>query len=208
MIVGAGGLGREVIWQIENSPNTDIAYKEIGFIDDSPELQGKEVNGYKVFGTIDWLRQQRDEAYVVLAIGSSIIRQAIYNKLKSNRNLIYPNITADGVKMSDLVELGRGCIFCLDTTVTVNIKIGDFFIANPKCTIGHDSKIHDFVTLYPNVNISGNVEIFSTSEIGTGTQIIQGKNVGSNCIIGAGAVVIRDIPDHSTAVGVPAKIIK
>ena len=45
-------------------------------------------------------------------------------------------------------------------------------------------------------------------EIGTGTQIIQGKNVGKESIVGAGAVVVRDIPEKCTAVGCPAKPIK
>lgn len=46
------------------------------------------------------------------------------------------------------------------------------------------------------------------SKFGTGMQIIQGKNIGTESIIGAGAVVIRDIPDRCTAVGSPAKVIK
>lgn len=43
--------------------------------------------------------------------------------------------------------------------------------------------------------------------IGSGTRILGGVNVGSNCIIGAGSLVIRDIPDNSVAAGVPAKVI-
>ena len=58
------------------------------------------------------------------------------------------------------------------------------------------------------MNVSGNVHIGEITEVGTGTQIIQGKNVGNNCIIGAGAMVNRDIPNDSVAVGVPAQVIK
>ena len=39
-------------------------------------------------------------------------------------------------------------------------------------------------------------------------QIIQGKNIGSQSIIGAGAVVVKDIPKRCTAVGSPAKPIR
>lgn len=207
-VVGAGGFGREVMWQIENSPQVKHFYDEMGFIDDKTELQGKEVNGYKVFGTIDWLKKQEEEIYAVLAIGNSTVRKATYEKIQNNKNLLFPNIFSEGVKISDTVQYGKGCIFCTDTIATVNITIGDFFISNLNCTIGHDCTIHDFVTLYPSVNVSGNVQISEITEIGTGTQIIQGKSIGNNCIIGAGAVVVRDIPDHCTAVGVPAKVIK
>lgn len=72
----------------------------------------------------------------------------------------------------------------------------------------NDDIIHDYVTIYPNVNVSGNVEVGECSELGTGMQIIQGKNIGKESIIGAGAVVIRDIPDKCTAVGSPARVIK
>jgi acetyltransferase EpsM len=46
------------------------------------------------------------------------------------------------------------------------------------------------------------------SHIGIGVSVIQGIRIGRGVIIGAGAVVIEDIPDHVTAVGVPARVIK
>ena len=145
---------------------------------------------------------------VVVAIGNSVVRKLIVNRLKQNPNLEFPSIFASGVKISEWAKYGEGCIFCLNSIVTVNIKIGDFFVSNWNCTVGHDCVIDDFVTLYPNVNVSGNVHIGEITELGTGTQIIQGRSVGKNCIIGAGAVVNKDIQDNSVAVGVPAKVIK
>ncbi|MWK60345.1 transferase, partial [Pseudomonas otitidis] len=94
------------------------------------------------------------------------------------------------------------------TIITVDIKIGNHVIINLDCTLGHDDIIHDYVTIYPSVNVSGNVEVGECSELGTGMQIIQGKIIGNETIVGAGAVVIRDIPDKCTAVGNPAKVIK
>ena len=64
------------------------------------------------------------------------------------------------------------------------------------------------MTLYPSVNVSGNVKISYGVEIGVGSQIIEKKKIGENTILGAGAVVIDDIPANCTAVGVPAKVIK
>ena len=46
------------------------------------------------------------------------------------------------------------------------------------------------------------------THIGAGATIIQGIRIGKWCTIGAGAVVINHIPDFSTAVGCPAKVIK
>ena len=44
--------------------------------------------------------------------------------------------------------------------------------------------------------------------IGRGATICMGVTIGNNCIIGAGAIVTKDIPDNSVAVGVPARRIK
>ena len=44
--------------------------------------------------------------------------------------------------------------------------------------------------------------------IGINSVIMPGVNIGDNCVIGCGAVVTKDIPDNSIAVGVPAKVIK
>lgn len=44
--------------------------------------------------------------------------------------------------------------------------------------------------------------------IGTGVIIMPGVTIGNNCVIGCGAVVTKDIPDNSVAVGVPARVVK
>ena len=65
--------------------------------------------------------------------------------------------------------------------------------------------MNNFVTVYPSVNVSGNVTIGNCSELGTGTQLIQGKKIADNVIIGAGSVVIKDIMKSGTYVGIPAR---
>ena len=92
--------------------------------------------------------------------------------------------------------------------MTTNIELGCHVIVNLACTIGHDSILEDFVTIAPGVNISGNVTIGTGTDLGTGSKIIQGISVGSWTVVGAGAVVNRELPANVTAVGVPAKIIK
>ena len=44
--------------------------------------------------------------------------------------------------------------------------------------------------------------------IGTGAYIMPGVSIGDNCVIGAAAVVTRDVPDNSVAVGIPARVIR
>lgn len=206
VVVGAGGFGREVIWQIERNKEMMETYTILGFVDDT--LCGGEVNGYPVVGNIAWLLAQTKDIAVMVAIGNAVVRKRLASELVTNKNLMFPSFVADNVISSDLVTIGKGSIICLGTIVTVNISVGEFSIINLASTIGHDVVIEDFVTVYPGANISGNVTIHETTEIGTGARIIQGKEIGANSVIGAGTVVIRDIPEGVTVVGNPARIVK
>ena len=60
----------------------------------------------------------------------------------------------------------------------------------------------------PTVNISGEVIIDDCVYVGTGAKIINQLTIGKNSIIGSGAVVVNNLPENCTAVGVPAKVIK
>lgn len=75
-------------------------------------------------------------------------------------------------------------------------------------TIGHDAVLGSYTTILPSVNISGLVKIGECVSIGTGTAVIQGITIGEKTIIGAGSVVVNDLPENCTAVGTPAKPIK
>lgn len=208
VIFGAGGFGREVMWQLSEWNKKNDTYEILGFVDGSSDLQGKVINGYPVIGNEDWLISYPEEICVMISIANARVRKKVVQKLSSNPNICFPNFVADDVKMSDSVVLGKGCIICYSNVLTVNITCGDFVIINLDCTVGHDAVIGDFVTLYPSVNISGNVTVQDGVEIGTGANLIQGKIIGESTVIGAGAVVVADLPPNCTAVGAPAKPIK
>lgn len=208
IIIGASGFGREVAWLVERINKKCKEWNLIGFIDDNISIQGNMINGYRVLGTTNNIKDY-PEAYYVCAIGSSKVRSMIIEKVtQENPNIRFATLIDPTVEMSDLVEIGEGTIICAHTIITVNISIGKHVIINLDCTIGHDAVLKDFVTLYPSVNVSGASNIGKAVEMGTGMQIIQGKSIGDNSIIGAGAIVIRDIPERCTAVGNPAKPIK
>lgn len=97
---------------------------------------------------------------------------------------------------------------CAGNIITVDVRIGRHCIINLDCTIGHDAEISDFVTLYPGVNVSGGTVIGECVEMGTGSRIIQGIRISPGSVVGAGAVVVKDISEAGTYVGVPARRMK
>jgi len=74
--------------------------------------------------------------------------------------------------------------------------------------VGHDTKIDDYCSFMPSVNISGEVNIAKSVYVGTGAKIINQVEIGEGTIVGAGAVVSKSLPANCTAVGIPAKPVK
>ena len=204
VIVGASGFGREVAWLIENSDKWNVK----GFVDDNEDLEHKSVNDYPVLGTIDFLLNVNEKTNVVVAIGNPRIRKKIVERLQINKNISFPNIFDKDVIIDKTGTIGLGNIICKGSILSTNLEIGNFNHINLNCTVGHDVQFHDYITVYPGVNISGNVRINDCVEIGTGTKIIQGKEIVKETVIGAGSVVVKDIVENGTYIGVPAKHMK
>ena len=199
-MVDNGGFAHDVGFLIERINQVNPEWNFLGYID--------KTQGGNVVGDDDFVVNYKGDLYAAIAITNFEIRRSIVAKYSVNRRINYPNLIDSSAIITDEVRLGRGNIICANSIFTVNITVGNFNIINHACTIGHDDVIGDYVTINPGSNISGNVSIGSCVNIGTGTQIIQGLSISDEAVIGAGSVVIKDIPYKSTAVGVPARVIK
>jgi len=205
VIIGTGGFAREVTWLIERNNSENNEWNILGYIDSNYE--DKRLN-YPILGDDDWLLQCKRSISTVICVGNSQLRRKISQKFKNATNVSFPSIISRDAIVGSNNLIKTGCIICAGSIVTVNAVIDDFSIINLDCTIGHEAHLNKYATLYPSVNVSGNVNIGEASEIGTGSAIIQGINIGEETIVGANATVIRDIPGRCTAVGSPAKVIK
>ena len=82
--------------------------------------------------------------------------------------------------------------------------------------IGETSVIGDYCTIYQGVTLGGTGKqtgkrhptIGDNVMIGAGAKLLGNFTVGSNAKIAAGAVVLHDVPENATAVGVPARVVK
>lgn len=75
--------------------------------------------------------------------------------------------------------------------------------------ISHHSHLSEGVFVSTGVNLGANIRLDKFAYIGSGSTIMTGvHSIGYDSLIGAGSVVIRDVPDYAIMVGVPAKVMK
>lgn len=206
-IYSAGGFGREVAW-LTQSAYADGGAVELKFIEDNPSKIGGEVNGIGIISYAEASRMVQDWK-LINAIGNPLTRRKVTEKCLRD-GFRFATITHPSCQISKHNHIGPGCIFCAGVIVTVNVGIGRNCNFNLNSTVGHDCKIGDFVSVAPGANIAGCVNIGDEVYVGTGASIINGTQdnplvIGKGAVIGAGAVVIRDVRPGATVVGIPAR---
>lgn len=205
-IVGTGGFAREVLSLIMDINRQSSKYDFLGFVDSD---DSHVIHGYPIIGNDDEVNETKEHLSLAIAVGEPQIKERIRNKynnpLVSFPTLVHPSVII-GDKTS--VRFGEGCILCAGSILTTDIRIDNFVTLNLQCTVGHDTIIEDYVSCMPSVNISGEVLVHKGAYLGTGTNVINRLDIGQYAIVGAGAVVTKNLPAFCTAVGVPARPIK
>jgi len=206
-IMGCGGHGREMAQLIGRMRRAGSDVEPLGFLDDNPALQGATVAGLPVLGGRDWIELHHFECEVICAIGKPRARRAAVAEL-ARLGARFATLIDPAVSVPAEAVIGEGSMICAGTIMTTNARIGRHVIVNLGCTLSHDADLADFATLACAVHLSGNVTVRAGAELGVGVNVIPGVTIGEWSMVGAGATVIRDLPPHVTAVGVPARVIK
>ena len=199
VIIGASGHGKVIADIIVNSDD-----KVLGFLDDADDVQGKKIIGFPVLGKIADYDNYKDCEFVI-AIGNPYIREKISNELPVKW---YTAIHPMAVISSLDVEIGEGTVIMANAVVNPSARIGKHCIINTGAIVEHDNILEDYVHLSPNVTLAGIVKVGKSTHIGAGSCTKQVLNIASNCVIGAGSVIVKDITESGTYVGVPARKIK
>lgn len=199
VIIGSSGHGKVIADIIVNSGNAVV-----GFLDDSDDVQGKAIIGFPVLGKISDYTNYKDCEFVI-AVGNPYIREKIANELPVKwHTAIHPKAIISSLD----VEIGEGTVIMANAVINPSVKIGKHCIVNTGAIVEHDNILEDFVHLSPNVTLAGIVKVGKSTHIGAGSCTKQVIDIASNCIIGAGSVIVRDITESGTYVGVPVRKIK
>ncbi|MDS0526636.1 acetyltransferase [Clostridium sp. SHJSY1] len=206
IIIGAGGQAQAVIDALEYYPENNV----VGLLDSNKTLHGKCIGEHVVLGDISEVVELAKEKKIdsaFIAIGDSKVRIQ-YSKLIEELNLHVVNAIHPKCTISKKAAIGKGVFIGAGAVIGPYVQIRDYCIININAIIPHYNKISKFANIAPGVSMGGGCEIGYCSFIGIGAAIKQYVNVGDNTIVGAGAVVIKHIPNNVVYAGVPAKYIK
>ncbi len=198
VIIGASGHGK-VIADIAIKLNR---YEEILFLDDNTTI--KECGGFPVIGTSRDFLTYRDDSEFIIGIGNAQIRNRITDMLEHESatiaTLVHPNSS-----IGQNVTIGQGTVIMAGAVINSDSRIGKSCIINTCASVDHDCILEDYVHVAVGAHACGTVQIGHHTWIGAGATVINNLSVCPECMIGAGAVVTRDIIENGTYVGVPAR---
>ena len=205
-IVGAGGLGREVLSYVRDiEASGTVDWQFLGFLDDREEPFGGRAVDAKRVGPISDHVPDPDAAYNC-AIGDGPTRLRIARRLESQgarfTNLIHPTAV-----IRERVVLGTGVLVAPFVRINPDCEIGDQVILNSSAALAHDVRIGEGTTLLGGNSINGGCTIGAQVLLGANCVIVPGRRVEEAAKVAAGAVVFRHVRAGQTVIGNPARTI-
>ena len=144
---------------------------------------------------------------VIVATGDNRLRQ-IRLQILEEYGIPIATIIHPSAIISPTAQVNCGITILAHAVIHTLARIGTGCIINTGAIVEHDCVVKDFVNMSPNCAMAGHCSVESRAFLGIGSTLSPAVTIGEDAVIGAGAVVLTDIPAHATAVGVPAKIIK
>lgn len=195
-ILGAGGHGK-VCADIALKMN---CWEEIVFLDNSKKIS--TALGLPVIDTVSNWAIYSEEFDIFVALGNNRTREMIQEQLENQGATIATLIHPTAV-LGAQVSIAHGTVIAAGAIVNPSTKIGKGVILNTSCTVDHDNEINDFVHISPGTHLAGKVSIARRSWIGVGGTVNNNVSICSDVTVGAGGVVVKDINESGTYIGVP-----
>lgn len=205
-VFGAGGHGRVVGDILESGGRHEL----VAYLDDDRAKEGQRLGRTPVRAAGGRLREVARELRfegVALGIGDNNVRARIVDRAREAGLEVVQALHPKSVLASS-VTLGEGVVVMAGAVVNPFVQLAEGSVVNTSASVDHDCIVRRYAHLFPGARLGGTVDVGEFSYIGMNASVLQNCRIGARATVGAGAVVLKDVEDGSTVVGVPARKVK
>jgi sugar O-acyltransferase (sialic acid O-acetyltransferase NeuD family) len=203
ILVGGGAFARELINWVDHLEGDESEWLISGYLGLDPNSLKEFDYQIPYLGEVDGFAPKFGDSYL-MAIGDPSNKKKAYESLKKKgahfTQMIHPSAVVAGS-----AKLGEGVVVCPQAFVSADSVVGPMVAINGCSSIGHDAEIGAFATLSSHVDITGWVKVDERVFFGSGARVLPKVKIGAGSIIGAGAIVMRSVPDNAVMYANPAK---
>lgn len=198
-IIGASGHARDCLDVALEMGYRDIVFAELDRV-------SARVPGFTVLeDSLDTIAALRaEERQFFIGIGDPRVRRAVGERMADCQfpALIHP-VATFGRDMRELARMSPGLFIAAGARIGNTVKFGAHCLVNLNAVVAHDCVLDDYASVMPGAVVCGHVALGAGCYIGANASIVQGTSekprvIGANAIVGAGAIVTRDVPAGAT----------
>jgi sugar O-acyltransferase (sialic acid O-acetyltransferase NeuD family) len=194
--------GTEILHLFDNNPNTEstlpgipISYGPHGLLSFINILRDKQLNPADI------------DCIAAIGGGNGEARQAMTQFMESHgfkpRSLIHKSAI-----ISPFADIGKNVQLLAGSLIGAFASVGDYSIINSGANVDHDCAIGEGSHLAPMAALAGEVFVGKDVFIGTNATVLPRIRIEDKAVIGAGAVVTKNIPSGAIVAGNPARVLK
>jgi sugar O-acyltransferase (sialic acid O-acetyltransferase NeuD family) len=207
LLIGASGHAHALLALLARHGR----YEPVGLID-SFQPAGSQAHGLPILGgeaDVPQLCTTNGVQHLLVAIGDNHQRQAMTQRLRQLLpDASFPHLVDPSAVVAADAKLGPGVVVMAQAHVGAGCVLEAGALLNTQASLDHDGHLGAFACLAPGAITGGRVHIGTGSFIGLGARLIQGVQVGPNTVVGAGSLVLSDLPSAALAYGTPARVIR
>ena len=198
-VIGGGGHAKVVIDALQSADRT-VA----GVLDSDPKLNGRSIMGVTITAPFDpYSLAELGIERAVIAIGNNKVRKVLAEQIPG---VAWETVVHPHAYVAPSVRLFPGAVVVAGVVIQAESVIGSHAIINTGASVGHDCVVGDYAHVAPGARMAGAAQLGEGAWLGISSCVIEKRSIGAWTMIGAGAVVLEDIPCGVMAAGVPAKV--
>lgn len=207
LVIGSSGHAGAVLDAIELQGR----YEVLGLLD-SFESKGAQKLGYTVIGTPEEaaaIAESTGCRSFFVAIGDNWGRWQLSCRLAALiPDIEFATVVHPSVLVSKSARIGPGAVIMAGSIVATYAHVGEGCIVYTISGVNHNCRMDDYSSISGGVHLGGASVVGLRSSVGIGATVREKVNIGRDSVIGAGSVVLDDVPEESLVYGSPARVVR